>query len=377
MKPNVLLYSPGLGYINRGLETFTRELYNTLKQTNTINLTLFQGTGEKVDGAIPVWAPKRNASIYNLHPFRCLRSKSYRIECMIFSIPIVFHCYLKKSQIVHFSEALPANVLYRLRRRIGGSFKLLFSNGGPMSPEQYRRYEYLHVLTPSQKQEAIDTGYPADSIFFIPYGLNCQQFMKKFTKSEITHKRREWKVPVDRKVVLSVGAINTSHKRMDWLINEFSKLDPDNFFLWVVGEYEAETDAVISLAKSVLKDGSYKFSTAPYSKMVDIYNLSDYFVLCSLGEGFGRVYIEAMASGLPVITHKNVNTEWIMGVTNMGLIDMTINNALGDLLIYFKNNSQSVNDLGLQNSLKAYQTFDWKNLTNQYLSMYNRLLLKN
>jgi len=246
-----------------------------------------------------------------------------------------------------------------------------------MSPEQYRRYEYLHVLTPLQKQESVDSGYPADSIFFIPYGLDCKQFMKIFTQPEIVHKKREWEVPVDRKVVLSVGAINTSHKRMDWLINEFSKLDPDKFFLWIVGEYEPETDVVISLAKSVLKNGSYKFSTAPYSKMVDIYNISDYFVLCSLGEGFGRVYIEVMASGLPVITHKNVNTEWIMGLSNIGLIDMTKNNTLLDLLNFFNNNPQLVNDLGSQNSVKAYETFDWKNLTDQYLSMYKSLLVEN
>ena len=120
MKPNVLLYSPGLGYINRGLETFTMELYNALKGKKSINLTLFQGIGEKVDGAIPVWAPKRNSSNYNLHPFRRFMSNSYRIECMVFSIPIVRHRYLKKYQIAHFSEALPANVLYRLRRRMGG-----------------------------------------------------------------------------------------------------------------------------------------------------------------------------------------------------------------------------------------------------------------
>lgn len=36
MQPNVLRYSPGLGYVNRGLETFTGELYLTLIQENQL-----------------------------------------------------------------------------------------------------------------------------------------------------------------------------------------------------------------------------------------------------------------------------------------------------------------------------------------------------
>ena len=45
---NVLLYSPGLGYINRGGETFTRKLHKVLTQKQDLQVTLFQGAGKLI-----------------------------------------------------------------------------------------------------------------------------------------------------------------------------------------------------------------------------------------------------------------------------------------------------------------------------------------
>lgn len=373
MPTNVLLYSSGLGYIQRGLETFTQELYESLQHQSDIRATLFQGQGNLVDGAIPIWSLKRNSPIYDLEIFKPLKPKSYRIENLIFSLPIALHCYSKPCNIIHFSEGLPANILYHLRKRVGGSFKLLFSNGGPASPEHYKRYDYVQVLTPAQKQEAIQSGYPEDRLFLVPYGLNCQKFSQKWSQEQIATERRRRGLPLDRQVILSVGAINSTHKRMDWLIKEFATLDFERFFLWIVGQEEQETQKIADLAKILLKPNSYRFETVSYFEMPDIYCCADYFVLCSLAEGFGRVYIEAMASTLPVIAHKNVNTEWILGSENPGLVNMTNFGELSNQIKAFEYDKVKKVNQSKYNQSLSNSRFDWRVITSQYIDMYQSL----
>lgn len=367
---NLILYCSGLGYINRGLESFTRELYETLNEVDKIDVTLFQGRGEIVDGAKSVWAPKRTSNYHKYLPWNLNSDQKLVVEDLIFSFPILWSAFRQQSPIIHFSESVPAKVLYHLRNKFGGSFKLLFSNGGPRSPEHYARYDFVQVLTPEQKREALEYGYPSEKIFMIPYGLNCQKF---YSSKRVVD--TEWNLPTNRKILLSVGAINSSHKRMQWLVKEFAKLDQSKYFLWVVGQNDGQqTVEIKSLAKNILDEDAFAFTTTTYEKMPAVYNSADIFVLCSLKEGFGRVYLEAMAAGLPVIAHRTENTKWILGPDNEGLIDMTKKDELAGKIRSISADINLMREYGVSNSIQVQRKFDWKSLTPEYLNMYQRIM---
>jgi glycosyltransferase involved in cell wall biosynthesis len=51
----------------------------------------------------------------------------------------------------------------------------------------------------------------------------------------------------------------------------------------------------------------------PYAEVADYYRAADCFVLASLQEGFGRVYLEAQMHGLPVIAHRHPVMEFVLG----------------------------------------------------------------
>ena len=371
---NVALFSPGLGYINRGIETFTRELYEVLTQKGDLQVSLFCGTGEPIPGAISVWAPHRNAEFYDLPLLTGLKPRSYWIENVIFSIPLALHCYTKPCDIVHFNEGIPANVLYHLRNRLRGSFKLLFCNGGPLSPQQYMRYDYVQVQTPAQWDEGIAAGYPESNLFLVPPGIHLQPFAAPLTLEQWQEKRQQWQLPIDRSLILSVGAVNNSHKRMEWLIQEFSHLDPARFFLWIVGQPDSETPEIKDLATSLLKPSSYKFDVVPYPQMPDVYRIADYFVLCSLHEGVPRVYLEAMGAKLPVIIHPTAMTEWVLGADNLGLANMTQPGTLKEKLLYLEAHPEACKQQASSNQHSAIERFDWLSLYSQYLEMYQRIL---
>lgn len=369
---NLILPCSGLGYINRGYESFTRELYETLVDVNNMNVTLYQGRGEVLNGAKAIWAPKRTSNYDKYLPWDVSKHQKSMFEELMFSFPILYSALKQEKPIIHFSEALPVKLSYHLRRRFGGSFHLLFSNGGPRSPKHFMRYDYVQVLTPLQKKQAIMAGYPEQNLFLIPYGLKCNKFYKANKNSA-----SDWGLPDNRKIILSVGALNTSHKRMDWVINEFSALDQSKYYLWMVGQEDGvETVDLKLLAKNKLDKGSYKFTTTSYEKMPSIYKTADVFVLCSLREGFGRVYLEAMASGLPVLAHKTENTEWILGKKNDGLLDMTEENLLAQKINSICSNNNLYKELKHNNIKRVLEKFDWTSLKPQYIEMYESITKK-
>lgn len=102
-------------------------------------------------------------------------------------------------------------------------------------------------------------------------------------------------------IILNVGRIIKS-KRVDLLINIFSKCQNDDWELWIVGEDEGdEKETLERLSVDLNIKNKVKF----WGKQDDIdkfYNASKIFAFTSESEGLPNVLIEAMASGLACIS---------------------------------------------------------------------------
>jgi glycosyltransferase involved in cell wall biosynthesis len=62
-----------------------------------------------------------------------------------------------------------------------------------------------------------------------------------------------------------------------------------------------------------LLPGRYRQLTVPASEMPALYRSADVFLHLSTDESFGNVFVEAMASGLPVVAYDTPRTRWIVG----------------------------------------------------------------
>ena len=62
----------------------------------------------------------------------------------------------------------------------------------------------------------------------------------------------------------------------------------------------AKKSAAAGLARQIVFTGLFDEASKP-----DLYNLADVYAMPSRGEGFGFVFLEAMASGVPVIGSKH------------------------------------------------------------------------
>ena len=139
-----------------------------------------------------------------------------------------------------------------------------------------------------------------DRIYMLPSAVDGGHF-------RITEKSRQLQSKhglSGRPVILSLARLSTTeHKGQDRVLKSLSLVleqVPDAIYLVVGGGCDERVEAVLrehpELRPSVVFSGA-----AANDLRVDYYNLADVYVLPSKFEGFGIVFIESLACGVPVV----------------------------------------------------------------------------
>ena len=124
----------------------------------------------------------------------------------------------------------------------------------------------------------------------IPNGVDCERFKPG------AGERQRFGLPANRPIVLMVSALIPS-KRVALGMEAVSRI-PDAHLV-VAGDGPLRP-AVEAAAKQLLP-GRFSLLTVPAAEMPALYRSADVFLHLSLEESFGNVFLEALASGLPVV----------------------------------------------------------------------------
>lgn len=136
----------------------------------------------------------------------------------------------------------------------------------------------------------------------IPNGVDTMRF--KPGKSD----RASFSLPPGAPIILMVSALIAS-KNVREGIEAVAKL-PDAVLV-VAGDGPLRGE-IHKLAEKLLT-GRFVNLTVTADRMPDLYRAADAFLHLSVDESFGNVFIEAMASGLPVVAYETERTRWIVG----------------------------------------------------------------
>jgi 1,2-diacylglycerol 3-alpha-glucosyltransferase len=368
----VLFSCTGVGIFNRGIESFFREAFDGLKNTPGLEAWLIKGAGEPRDHEIPTWCLPRTG---RLAPWlgRLTNRSAYAVEQWSSFFPIVRQIRRLRPHIIFYSEANLGFQLFSRRKRIGVPYRLLYSNGGPSNPP-FDRTDFVHQVTPYYQIEALQAGESLSKHFMVPYGIQIPPppVFDAATKRSLRVKLQQ---PSDRPVVLSVGGIGCQQKRMHHVVEELARMPHPRPFLQMLGAMEPSAPAVIQMAEHLLGRGNYSARSVPYEQVSDFYRAADVFVLASLREGFGRVYLEAMMHGLPVIAHRHPVMEYVLG--DHGIFgDLSRSGELAALLSQ-ELGCPSDPTAGLSRWESVRRRFSWPSLAPQYFRMFRDVLGKN
>jgi glycosyltransferase involved in cell wall biosynthesis len=207
-----------------------------------------------------------------------------------------------------------------------------------IAKQMLRCAQRVRVVSEALRENvAKECGIPLSRILVAPVGVN-------FVRA--SGDKREFKALIspsiaERKVVLFVGRLCAPKNLGLWVdvAQQLAKRHPDVAFV-IVGD-GPEEGTMRELVRSLgLDDHFFVLGRKMHEELPQIYAAADVFLLTSHYEGFGRVVLESMLSGVPVVSTACMGPEDLVeqGITGYllprgdteGLI-RAVSNLLADI----------------------------------------------
>ena len=217
----------------------------------------------------------------------------------------------KKSDIIHAQWIIPSGFIGVILKKIYNKPLVVTTRGAELILSSKNKFWRLFLQYTINNADFIASnnvehikilkslGVSDKKIKFIPNGLDYDLY-KPRSKKII---RKKLNLNLNDKIILYVGYL-IERKRVDILINSFKELLKfhPNLKLIIVGDGPLKQN-LISLTLNLNLQSNVIFLGKLRSEEVALYmNAADVFSLTSSSEGRPNVVLEALASGLPVIT---------------------------------------------------------------------------
>lgn len=181
-----------------------------------------------------------------------------------------------------------------------GSFKKILAVSQEVKREIMRAYEV-----------------PGEKIKVVYNGVDHEHFHPRHRLHSRERIRRQWGIPAEAALALFVGS-GFQRKGLDRLLRVWGSPRLRGIYLLVVGE-DAQRGRYSSWAEREAR-GRVIFA-GRRGDVENYYGAADLLVLVSLQEAFGNVILEALASGLPVVTTRAVGAaELLTGELQQGIL---------------------------------------------------------
>lgn len=195
--------------------------------------------------------------------------------------------------------------------------------------------------------------------------------LSRFSKLEETSKlkiKKELGVAINKKIILSVHRLSPVRKTSMYLNNIFKLkelMNPEHLFI-IIGD-GPEKDLIQNMInENSVSDFVLLLGDIPNKNISKYYQIADIFINPSYTEGFPRVIIEAMASGLPIVSTDAGGTIDLVGkLQKRYILDKEDYLNFAFKLANILKNSVFMNQLSKENkeSVSKYST---KNVAKMY-----------
>lgn len=247
-------------------------------------------------------------------------------------------------------------------------------------PSLNKRIDLLHTSSEITKSRLIELGFDEKKIVIIPLGIDLSKFRiyDEFKKLQL---KKKFHLPKNKIIIGSFQKDGVGWG--EGLIPKMIK-GPD-IFCEVVKKLHEDFEIHVFLtgpARGYVKKKMEEYHI-PYTHIflnnyldiVECYNILDLYIVSSRVEGGPKALLEAMATGVPIVT------------TNIGmasnLIKQGINGFItdvGDIIQLYKYSKEILNNPELRkrfiaNGLKIIRNYSWEKITKQYYDkIYSKLI---
>ncbi len=319
-----VLLSSGLGHVSRGVEIWMLEMLHHWPEGGG-DVELWSG------GPVPTLQtdPRyRNlGSLGRENPLirRFSWASRYRWEQQACFLKTLQRLRRRSVDVIYCGDPVLSWHLKRFQKWHGAS--VVFMNGMRLSPHWGNHLDAVHLLAdPYLEQARMELGPSAKAHFFaVPHFADTETF-RPLPENEARAARASFGLPDDRFLVLTVGPLgHVSGKRTEFLAAEVAAAG-ENVHLIHAGVEEDGAAEVRKQSNSLLGPRIHWLGRVERERMPALYSAAHCYSLGSLAEPFSIAILEALASGLPVVHHRDEVMCWQSGPGGIP-VDMTVSGA--------------------------------------------------
>lgn len=252
----------------------------------------------------------------------------------------------------------------RVRRDFYGFYHWIYTVfNARLEKNAFRKAKVVVAVSQMVKKELLDIGVPEECIRVILCGVDLQEF------SPGNADRRKWGLPEQVPLALFVGNIKINRKNLDTVLQALVQVP--ELQLAVVGTPEGSPYP--QLAAQLGLSARVHFLGNPQNVVPELMRTADLLVFPSRYEPFGLVVIEAMASGIPVITATTTGAaEIITPECGVVLSDSDDTQALAKALSTLASDRDLRNQMG-QVARTIAQQHSWASMAQIYVDLFEEL----
>ncbi|MCJ2544011.1 glycosyltransferase [Thermostichus vulcanus] len=228
----------------------------------------------------------------------------------------------------------------------------------------------IHYTSEQEQQEASSLNLSAPS-FIQPHGLALPEIIVD-ARAEL---RTYLNLPANETIILFLSRLHLK-KGLDLTIPALAKLKHNNFTFLLAGqgtaEYEAEIEALLETHQLVSRTIRPGFVVG---RLKDLFlQGSDLFVLNSYSENFGMAVLEAMASGLPVLTSPNVGFASMVQTQDLCLIVPQEVATIAERIAYALDHPVEMQEMAQRAKTYVAENFTWNRVAKNLIEIYQQII---
>ncbi|MFH1716030.1 MAG: glycosyltransferase family 4 protein [Planctomycetota bacterium] len=286
---------------------------------------------------------------------RLLRENRYDLVHAFFGFPTGWLCYRSADKLPYIISLRGSDVPGE-HGRLQLDYKIL----APVFGAIWKNAAALVACSRGLKDRAL-RFMPSASIDVIPNGVELDKFYPAQTDEK-----------PDKLRLLTVGRLSVT-KRVEMLIDAVEVLHRGGckLHLTIVGGGQMEQQLKEAVSQKGLGEVVEFPGRLDADDMPQVYRQNDVFVSASMQEGMSNAMLEAMASGLPLITTRCEGVEEL--VTDNGLVVEQSNaEAIAGAIRIFAYDRETQRQMAMAARSHA-ERFAWSRIAEEYLSLYKRL----
>lgn len=145
-----------------------------------------------------------------------------------------------------------------------------------------------------------------------------------------------------------------------------------NVRLHLAGEGPEKLSCERLIRELELQDYVVLHGNVPKDKMPALYQEMDAYVSPSLFEGLPVTFLEAMASGLPIVSTRILAVEGILTDAESLLVDMNSPQALANAILHLSGNAAERSRMGANGRVRVEQHFTWDRVVDAELAVFEQ-----